>query len=486
MLTSSLSLAPALALATLLGSALTAADCGGDPCDGLDNDQDGHVDEDSDQDGDGHLDMAACPAELGDDCDDDDPNVFAGSADGPPDGADSDCDGTVDEAPDFEVIHAIDDELDEGSRANAGVIRGQGGAFYGTTFYGGGAADGTLFRVRPDGSFTVLHDFNYQDGCQPVGRLVQTSDGDLYGVTSDCGTTRTGGSSRGALFRLSPSGRYTVLHGFTGSSEPNLGWAPFGGLLQASDGNLYGTSSLGGIWTCTGNGCSGTGGGVLYRLDPRTDEVSQLHVFSGGLEGGNLRGDLIQGSDGLLYGVTWQGGLHGAGTLYRSTLDGDVEVLRHFNSAGGAQAGRLTEGEDGWIYGMTTLGGEAGDGTIYRVSPASGEVELIHTFAYGGELGYWPTGWITEGGDGWLYGTTAGEVLGGVYYCDATVPGSCGTTFRFTPQGEFEALHLFEPSSLHPIWIFAGLEVGGDGWMYGTSDGGGGASGSGAVFRFAL
>jgi uncharacterized repeat protein (TIGR03803 family) len=184
------------------------------------------------------------------------------------------------------------------------LIRGSDGFLYGVTSGVGAVGTGenfrgTIFRVAADGSgLTRLHDCLSETGVNPYGAMVQGTDGFLYG------TTEGGGANlRGCVFRISTSGDYTVIHDFNGLSSPR------GDLLLATDGYLYGTTRSG--------GSSGLGG--VFRLKPDGSGFQVVHVFTGA-NGAYPHGGLVQAGDGNLYGTTYEGGTNNNGTVYRLQL----------------------------------------------------------------------------------------------------------------------------------------------------------------------
>src|SRR6185295_15062883 len=154
---------------------------------------------------------------------------------------------------------------------------------------------GTVYRITPAGAFTVIHSFGgvaTGDGARPYygSSLIQGTDGNLYGVTYNGGV-----ANRGTVFRMTLSGVTTILHAFKGGT--NIAF-PYGGLVQATDGNLYGTAYAGDL----------AGNGGLFRIDPITTAFTVLHVFQRSTEGANPIASLIQATDGNLYGTTHLGG----------------------------------------------------------------------------------------------------------------------------------------------------------------------------------
>jgi uncharacterized repeat protein (TIGR03803 family) len=318
---------------------------------------------------------------------------------------------------------------------------------------------------------TNLHNFGSgsTNGDQPYAGLVQGSDGNLYG------TTQFGGSQGvGTVFRISPSGAYTNLYSFA-STYTFDGWQPLAALVRGSDGNFYGTTSMEGTNSCQ---C-----GNVFRISP-SGSYTNLHYFSGKTnDGGTPRGALVQGSDGNFYGTATRGGsgTGGGGVVFRISASGSYTNLYSFpgyHNDGVIPIGALVQGSDGNFYGTTLNGGTNGWGTVFRISP-SGSYTNLHSFAggyaYGNNEGHQPYGPLAEGRDGNFYGTTA---LGG-----GNLNGA-GTVFRISPSGSYTTLYSFTnfpPDGSEPE---AGLVLGSDGNFYGTTYGGGtNICGCGTVFR---
>ena len=267
---------------------------------------------------------------------------------------------------------------DLGSNPQATLLRASDGRTYGTT--GAFGSRGTLFRLDGTGALTTLH--LYGPG-NPPSTLVEASNGLFYG------TTPGGGGGQGTIFRVNADSSVVTIHAFSGAE----GSTPQGALLQASDGNLYGTTSS-----------------TIYRAN-RNGDVTVLHTFSGFDEGYDPIGSLVQASDGNLYGTTSLGGSNGFGTIFRIGLSGAFATIHAFDQQDGAnpEAG-LMQASDGYLYGTTIFGGGiAGQfGTIFKTD-LNGNLSTICGFA-GGSQGSYPQAALLQGVDGNLYGT-AGVVF---------------------------------------------------------------------------
>jgi uncharacterized repeat protein (TIGR03803 family) len=331
-----------------------------------------------------------------------------------------------------------------------GLTRGSDGNYYGVSRAGGAYNWGSVFKTTTAGDVTTLYSFPGDSGAQPMAPMVQASDGNFYG------TSVGGAIGVGTIFRITPSGTLTTLH--TIANLGPIGTYPLAALLEASDGNFYGTTYWG----------SGANLGAVFRMTP-SGTVSLVHAFSGGAaDGGNPQAALIQTPDGFFYGTTDNGGTAGLGTVFRMTVDGTVTVLHAFT--GGADGSHpraaLTPAPDGTFYGTTRTGGSANAGTVFRMT-AAGTVTILYSFP-GGAGGQHPEAPVIIGSDGDLYGTT---LDGGA--------ANIGTVFRMTPAGAITMLRPFSgPNGNTP---YHALVDGGDGRVYGVA--GGGGAGYGVIFR---
>src|SRR5579871_115195 len=228
----------------------------------------------------------------------------------------------------YSLLHSFGSSTGDGERPQSLLIQGFDGAFYGTTFIGGGNGAGSIYRIGTDGTETVLYSFTGgTDGGHPsgplAGNLVAASDGNYYG------TTVNGGSAgQGTLFQMTPSGTLTTIHNFSSSDGTGV-FSPDGYLIQGADGALYGTA--------------GGNTGSVYRcgLD---SSFSVLHIFNGS-DGAGPFGGVIQGTDGNFYGTTGFGGANGFGTLFQVTPAGVFTSLFSFHYLDGfAPVAPLVEG----------------------------------------------------------------------------------------------------------------------------------------------
>jgi len=226
------------------------------------------------------------------------------------------------------------------------------GNLYGTTTKGGANSNaGTVYKITTAGAETVMWSFGGSgDGVNPYASPIQASDGNLYGTTYGGGA-----NGAGTVFKITTAGAETVLWSFGGSGDGAL---PDSGLMQASDGNLYGTTTSGGT----------NGAGTVFKITTAGAETV-LWSFGGSGDGAKPYGGLIQASDGNLYGTTYGGGANGAGTVFKITTTGAETVLWSFGGSGDGVNldGALMQASDGNLYGTTYGGGANGAGTVFNI-----------------------------------------------------------------------------------------------------------------------
>jgi uncharacterized repeat protein (TIGR03803 family) len=381
------------------------------------------------------------------------------------------------------------------------------GNLYGTTYQGGTGKLGVVYRVSPSGHETVLHTFTgTPDGANPYAGLIADSSGNLYG------TTYLGGSdSKGTVYKLSTSGRLTILYSF-GTQEGGDG-TPYSGVVRDPAGNLYGTTgqpsgtiyklSVAGVYSTlfqfggygnptepkwgvtldsTGNlyGATETGGGanagVVYELEA-SGTLRGLYQFPGQSSGevpGFPSAGVILDSQGNIYGTTPYGGVEGM--IYKLDRAGQETTLYSFEGAPGGTkpvAGVALDSA-GNLYGATQLGGAANWGAVYKLDSASHETPL-YSFT-GGADGAFPESSPVLDSQGNVYGTTlkGGSAygtsgLGVVYKIGASGQETVLHTFTGGGDGEYPSAVVFDPA----------------GNLYGAAGGGklGGADGAGVIYR---
>jgi uncharacterized repeat protein (TIGR03803 family) len=343
---------------------------------------------------------------------------------------------------------------------SASLVQGLNGNLYGTTNGGGKYDGGTIFEVTPAGELTTLYNFcskaNCADGQNPRARLIEATDGNLYG------TTFYGGNANGAgtLFRITPAGKLTTLYRFcakggagcTDSAYPN-------GVVQGADGRLYGTTEGGGAGTGAANAKADT-----------TDTCGELFA------------DAFETNPFLLIPVTffcveyhcadgW--GPQDTLTTFNDEFPEETTLRLRFPDDA-AQSGREL------FYGTTSGGGAYGDGVVFKASPA-GAYTRIYSFCQKANCadGAFPKAPVIEGTDGNLCGTTSG----GNGNRNCPIEQGCGTVFRLTPSGVLTTLHSFEVTDgRYPA---AGLVQATNGTFYGATrlDG---AYGEGTIFTLSM
>jgi uncharacterized repeat protein (TIGR03803 family) len=298
----------------------------------------------------------------------------------------------------------------DGLAPTGSVIQAADGNFYGTTVLGGAAGKGTVFKITPAGVETVLYSFGTSstDATNPSSGVIQGTDGNFYGTTGSGGANGTPGY--GTVFMVTPSGVETVLYSFGASSAD--GQNPAGGLVQAADGNFYGTTVSGGSMADLPQG---TGQGTVYRITPAGEETVIYAFGASNSDGYGPTGTLVQDSAGNFYGTTSNGGSTiSGGTLFEVTPSGVETVLHTFNPSSGVDGsapGSIILGSDGNLYGTTSSGGAGAGGIVFMITPAGAE-SVLYSFGNSGAVakpgtdGSFPNG-VIQGTDGNLYGTTS-------------------------------------------------------------------------------
>ena len=311
------------------------------------------------------------------------------------------------------------------------LIQATDGNFYGTTFLDGVNGGGTVFRITPAGKLSTLYSFCEQnecaDGANPYAGVIQGTDGNFYGTTQEGGVSIYN-SSPGIIFKISPNGVVKTIYNFCSKPACTDGFSPYGGLIQGTDGNFYGTTYSG------GKGLNGT----VFKVTP-AGVLTTLHSFCfapGCIDGANPSGNLIQASNGNFYGTTFSGSE--SGTIFEITPTGTLTTIYTFCATGvcsdGAmpQAG-LVQTSNGNFYGTTSGGGAHSEGTVFQVT-AAGAFKTLYSFCAksGCPDGSTPVAGLIQATDGNFYGAAS---QGGAH--------KDGTIFKITPAGAITILHSF-------------------------------------------
>ena len=391
------------------------------------------------------------------------------------------------------MIWAFAFDYTNGSDPVGGVVQAADGNLYGATA-SGGSGFGTVFRMTTNGVISNLYSFpaSSTNGAEPQAAPCVGADGFLYGTTTVGGT-----GSNGTVFKMSTNGGTPV---WSFSLASNNGYVPLAGLVQGVDGGLYGTTSQGGS----------NGVGTIFRIS--TNEVfSNLYSFTGGSDGSTPEAGLVQGSDGLLYGTTSAGGNTnldqgaGYGTVFKITTNGAFTLLATFDGTnGGAPTAGLVQAGDGNFYGTTTgagvefplgfygsfqlgVGYPYGFGTIFQLTT---NATLTTLFSFDGNYdGNAPHSTLWQGLDGGLYGTTSqggtnGLSIAGLNFGDGVVfrlgvvrptiasAAVRSQTFSFTwnamPGAPYQA--QYKNALNQPQWLNLGGPVTGTNGLAGQSD----------------
>jgi uncharacterized repeat protein (TIGR03803 family) len=384
----------------------------------------------------------------------------------------------------IKILHSFSGSVSEGTAPTVGrLTQGSDGNFYGVTPTGGANNTGTVFQMKTDGTLTTLHSFlaltigNFNgpnaDGGRPQGMLVEGSDGYFYGAADKGGT-----NGNGVIFKISPSGDFAVVHTFSAlsSSDTNLDGVDPVGITKGNDGNIYGNTYVGGaygggvvfriapdgsfttvhnlgtpigstieafwpnspvIQASDGNlygTATGPGTGTVYKVTPQGDYTSLYVMGSQAGDGTFLIGGLAEGDDGALYGTSTIELIYPL--IYKVTKTGQYTMLHQSsplwyfsdNAEGFNYWAGLTKGSDGNFYGVSDEGGAYGLGALFKMTPA-GDVTPLYTFGgFSGDV-VAPDTDLLLGKDGNLYGMGVGgaDGAGAVFELDLPAPAGWGS-----------------------------------------------------------
>ena len=301
------------------------------------------------------------------------------------------------------VLYSFAGGTTDGANPNGGVILDSSGNLFGTTTIGGTNGLGVVYELDSTGKETVLHNFagGASDGANPFSGLVEDSGGNLYGTTFNGGA-----HNLGTVFKIDASSKESMLYSFAGGA--NDGANPQAGLAIDSDGNLFGTTSNGGT----------AGVGIVFELDAGGKEAV-LHTFAGGdSDGANPYARVIRDPKGNLYGTTTGGGVNNKGTVFKLDTSGTETLLYSFSGGGdGSDAlGDLLLDPAGNLFGTTSKDGQGhclpvfprqliGCGVVFELD-ATGKKTSLHSFAGAPNDGSTPFSGLTLDAAGNLYGVT--------------------------------------------------------------------------------
>ena len=338
----------------------------------------------------------------------------------------------------YQILHQfLQSDDNDGQYPMGHLVQGPDGTLYGVAwkggtgmvYYGGSSGPtpggGILFSIHSDGSgYRVLHNFGTSDGTQPFGSPLLGSDGALYGTTSSGGINSQGLLyPYGTVFKIQTDGTaYTILYDFKPYHSDEDGSTPYAGLLEGSDGVLYGTTEYG-----------GRGFGTIFKIHKDGSGYSVIYRFAGASynDGEAPLSDLIEDADGTLYGRTWTGGtwMTGNGTIFRIQKDGTgYAMLYSFGSlpldGSGSWDNGLVRGSDGAFYGTARHGGVMDEGMMFRIEKTPGSYTPICSLPLFPGDGDYPPATPVLASDGFFYAVASeGGPLNG------------GTIFRFSLNG---------------------------------------------------
>ncbi|MFZ0419484.1 MAG: choice-of-anchor tandem repeat GloVer-containing protein [Candidatus Sulfotelmatobacter sp.] len=340
------------------------------------------------------------------------------------------------------------------------LVQGFNGNLYGTTGLDGPYGVGTVFEISPDGTQITLYNFCSQasctDGEYPSPQLLQASNGALYGTTQEGGAY-----GYGTIFELTPAGKLTTLYNFCSQANCTDGAAPRAGLVQTSSGNFYGTTYGGGAngW---GTVFKITSAGVLTTL---YSFCSQNYCP----DGYESNSGLIQATNGNFYGTLADGGANGYGTVFEITPAGVFTTLHSFCAQarcvdGGSPYSSLVQASNGKLYGTTPSGGAHYDGTVFEITTA-GKFTRLYSFCSQTNCtdGEFPQAGLIQATDGNFYGATFQGGSYGAY--------GGGTVFQLTPAGHVTTLYSYCDPSCNSAFgsPYNALMQSTNGFLYGTT-----------------
>jgi uncharacterized repeat protein (TIGR03803 family) len=399
-----------------------------------------------------------------------------------------------------------------GAAPTTSLVQGLNGNLYGTTNGGGKYGGGTIFQVTPAGKLTTFYNFcaktNCADGKSPQGALLLAADGNFYGTTDEGGANCVSSGGCGTVFKITPTGQLTTLYNFCakGGTLCSDGQNPQAPLIEATDGNLYGTTFYGG---------NATDSGTFFKITT-AGKLTTIHTFCS--EGGTVCTDgagpngVVQDAEGNFLSTAYGGGIGDfskfVGLIWEiifklSGILTPYDFCKDPNCADGARSqaplawypsafsgsadlysqeampdGQTTSTQE--FYGTTSGGGANLGGTVFNFS-STGTYKVVYSFCAKAKCadGAFPRSPVLEGTDGNLYGTT----VGGDGNTKCPIQQGCGTVFQLTTAGALTTLHSFEIADGQ--YLNAGLVQATNGTFYGVT-GLGGHSGDGTIFSVSM
>lgn len=357
-----------------------------------------------------------------------------------------------------------------GNSPQSSLIQATDGKLYGMTYSGALADVGGVFQFDPQTTnFTRQFDFHTSEiGNMAVASLIYANDKMLYGITE------TGGiKNKGTIFQYDPALEiYTKKFEFLGATTGEI---PVGGLVQASDGKIYGTTSLGGTYNK----------GVLFQFDPLTNGYKVEFEFDS-INGSNALGELMQASDGKIYGLTSEGGVNNTGVLFQyDPLTAKLLKKYDFKDDGNGKIpeGGLVQADDGKLLGVTTSGGKYstdnfpdGLGVIFQYDIANGTyMKKVDCDSVNGAI---PNGTLVKTADGKYYGLSS---RGG--QLDKSSPSGYGSIYQYDPSMEIITGKFSFNGIQNGQFPNGSLLLASDGNLYGATNSGGSAN-YGTLFQF--
>jgi uncharacterized repeat protein (TIGR03803 family) len=340
-------------------------------------------------------------------------------------------------------------------------LLGADGNLYGPLPGGGKNKVGVIYKVSTNGTHTTLYTFKTANGANPIASLVSGRDENLYGVAINGGT-----NNQGTIFKITTNGTFTLLHTF-GMMTNDLGYSldganPYGALVLGRDGNFYGVTFNGGI----------SNAGTVFQFSTN-GTLTTLHSFTG--TGSSDDGahpylaPLVEGADSVFYGTTYAGGTNNAGTIFQITAGGVLTNLFEFSNPGGVNPySGLHFGMDGNLYGTTVYGGTYNRGTAYQIT-TNGILTMLFQFGGADGLDY-PVGGVVPGNNNIILGTT---FQGGAH--------NFGAVFQLSTNGVLTTLHSFTNGNDGAL-CYAGVIRDTSGNIYGAASEGGNQGGFGTVY----